>query len=41
MCPLSAAPAAVGRTPPRLRSISATPASPSSVWIACETADCE
>ena len=29
--PASAAPAAVGRTPPRLRSISGTPASPSSV----------
>ena len=33
-------PAAVGRTPRRSRSISGTPASASSVAIACETADC-
>ena len=33
-------PAAVGRTPPRSRSISGAPTSPSSVAIACETADC-
>ena len=37
----SAAPAAVGRTPPRSRSISVAPVSASSVAIACETADCE
>ena len=37
----SAAPAAVGRTPPRPRSISGAPTSPSRVAIACETADCE
>ncbi len=40
-CPASAAPATVGRTPPRLRSISGAPASASRVAIDCETADCE
>ena len=40
-CGTRAAPAAVGRAPPRLRSISGAPASSSSVAIACETADCE
>ena len=39
--PASAAPAAVGRAPPRSRSISGAPTSRSSVAIACETADCE
>ena len=39
--PARAAPAAVGRTPPRRRSINGVPTSPSRVAMACETADCE
>ncbi len=39
--PASTAPAAVGRTPRRSRSINGAPSSPSSVAIACDTADCE